>query len=248
MFGALSAFKPLLVHSRFTLGDRAQREQKQNIECQALVIATQVLEVSLDVSFDVMFTELAPADSLLQRFGRVNRHRRDLEPKKLGFCCIACGKDQGSQRVYGEEVLHASMAHMPREPLTFAAACAWIERVYPEGLLEEQKSKMLLSSEHFRSVTARLKPMLDPLTEIDEDSLFDSIQVVPIELEADWRRRKKERNHIEAKKLVVNVSLPSWRNAIRNIGSLNNASEYGETIAPFRYDPDQGLLLDRPLV
>lgn len=247
MYVALSAFNPLLVHSRFTLGDRTEREQKRNIEGHALVIATQVLEVSLDVSFAVMFTELAPADSLLQRFGRVNRHGRDLDPNKLGLCCIACASDEGSGRVYGEEVLRATKAHIPTEPLTFAVGCAWIEKVYPEGLLQEQKSKMLLSSELFRSVTAKLKPMLDPLAEIDEGSPFDSIQVIPVELEADWRRRKEERNHVEAKKHVVNVSLPSWRNAIRNIDSSSKRSEYGETIAPFRYDPDQGLLLDQPL-
>lgn len=80
----LSDFDPYLVHSRFTLGDRARRERKEEIEAQKLVIATQVIEVSLDVSFGAMFTELAPADALLQRFGRVNRHGAGLDVLRRG--------------------------------------------------------------------------------------------------------------------------------------------------------------------
>jgi CRISPR-associated endonuclease/helicase Cas3 len=39
-----------------------------------ILITTQVCEVSLDISYDFMFTELAPLSSLIQRFGRVNRY------------------------------------------------------------------------------------------------------------------------------------------------------------------------------
>lgn len=247
MFEALSSLKPLLVHSRFTLGHRAQRERKENIEGHGLVIATQVIEVSLDVSFDVMFSELAPADSLVQRFGRVNRHCRRPNPSRLGLCHIACGKDGGSERVYGKQVLQMTKAHIPAEPLTFEATGCWIEKVYPHGLVEEERAKMLASRELFRTVIAQLKPMLDSPAQLNEESLFDSVQVVPLELEQEWRKRKRERNHIEAKQLVVNVSLASWLGALGGAGVTVSRGEHGETIAPFKYDPDRGLLLDQPL-
>ncbi|MBX3101010.1 MAG: CRISPR-associated helicase Cas3' [Bacteroidetes bacterium] len=70
----------LLLHSRFRRKDRKAQEgrlmeefEKQPGPC--LVVATQVVEVSLDISFDRMVTDAAPLDALVQRFGRVNRRR-----------------------------------------------------------------------------------------------------------------------------------------------------------------------------
>jgi len=59
-------------HSEFTLLDRIQKEDKIN-SCQ-LLISTQAVEVSLDIDFDIMFSECAPLDSLIQRAGRCNRN------------------------------------------------------------------------------------------------------------------------------------------------------------------------------
>ncbi len=79
----------MLIHSRFKRQDRNQKEKNLigldedgnslhtfNTSTKAcIVISTQIVEVSLDISFDLMITECAPLDALIQRFGRVNRVR-----------------------------------------------------------------------------------------------------------------------------------------------------------------------------
>ncbi|MBP1148348.1 CRISPR-associated helicase/endonuclease Cas3 [Methylocaldum sp. RMAD-M] len=76
-----------LFHARFTTGDRIciedamlQRFGKDSGPTERagqLVIATQVVEQSLDVDFDLLVSDLAPIDLLIQRAGRLQRHARD---------------------------------------------------------------------------------------------------------------------------------------------------------------------------
>lgn len=72
----------LTYHSRFTLRDRHKRHQEtiaafayeKGERKPAIAVTTQVCEMSLDLDADVLITELAPISSLVQRFGRSNRH------------------------------------------------------------------------------------------------------------------------------------------------------------------------------
>jgi len=74
----------VLYHSTFKKGDRTKKEdlifKKLKENKPFILVATQIVEVSLDIDFDVMFTDNAPIDSLIQRFGRVNR-KKSLEKK-----------------------------------------------------------------------------------------------------------------------------------------------------------------------
>lgn len=72
----------LLLHSTFLAPDRSHLEKKlinkigkdANRPDKLIVIGTQVLEQSLDIDFDVLFTDIAPIDLLVQRIGRLHRH------------------------------------------------------------------------------------------------------------------------------------------------------------------------------
>lgn len=80
----------VLIHSRYRRKDRAALENEiirlQNpdeVAGAAIAVSTQVVEVSLDISYDRMITEAAPLDALIQRFGRVNRKRVEGAEKVL---------------------------------------------------------------------------------------------------------------------------------------------------------------------
>jgi CRISPR-associated endonuclease/helicase Cas3 len=79
-----------LLHARYPFGERDSRERRvlarfgKSSEGQrpfrAVLVATQVIEQSLDLDFDLMVTELAPVDLVLQRAGRLHRHSRNERP------------------------------------------------------------------------------------------------------------------------------------------------------------------------
>lgn len=76
----LSDLWPICYHSPFILKDRKRieadiQQAEMSVSRSRLVVATQVVEVSLDIDFDWLFSECALADALVQRAGRVNRYR-----------------------------------------------------------------------------------------------------------------------------------------------------------------------------
>lgn len=83
--------QPLLLHARFAMGDRLDKEKEiqcslgrdsSGMERQRVIVGTQVLEQSLDYDVDAMVTDLAPIDLMIQRAGRLWRHRRGSRPIK----------------------------------------------------------------------------------------------------------------------------------------------------------------------
>ena len=63
-----------LVHSRFREPDRKKQEELLWGKGDRIAVATQTIEAGVDVSARVLFTEVAPWPSLVQRFGRLNRY------------------------------------------------------------------------------------------------------------------------------------------------------------------------------
>ena len=92
--------------------------------------ATQVVEVSLDVSFDILVTDAAPLDALAQRFGRVNRHARggdDLKPVVI----VAPPNADGDVLPYDASTVRRSVEALPAGPLRERDLQDRIDGVYP---------------------------------------------------------------------------------------------------------------------
>jgi CRISPR-associated endonuclease/helicase Cas3 len=109
-----------LFHSRFLTPHRMEKENLLRSELGKpgvakrpdlrIVVGTQVLEQSLDIDFDVLFTDICPMDLLLQRIGRLHRHNRKRPAALRNAKCFVLGCegesfDGGAKAVYGEYLL-----------------------------------------------------------------------------------------------------------------------------------------------
>lgn len=124
VFGEENVF---IMHSLFIATDRYKKE-KDLLDLIGkdgkrpdfkIVIGTQVIEQSLDIDFDVLITDLAPIDLLLQRMGREHRHKRDdrpenlKEPKVYVLNSKAYDFDKASTYVYGPYLLFRTEYYLP---------------------------------------------------------------------------------------------------------------------------------------
>jgi CRISPR-associated endonuclease/helicase Cas3 len=83
-----SRFRVGLLHSHFPFWRREQLEKEwmdrlgkdSSTRCGSVLVSTQIVEQSVDLDADLMISELAPTDMLLQRMGRLWRHKRDDRP------------------------------------------------------------------------------------------------------------------------------------------------------------------------
>lgn len=140
--------KVILFHSRFLMPDRA-RIEKQIIEMLGkpsqnthrpefkIVIGTQVLEQSLDIDFDVLFTDLAPMDLLIQRIGRLHRHQRNRpEILKIPKCYVMGIRDNGryaSIHVYDNYLLMRTEALLPTQMTFPDDISSYVENTYNDN-------------------------------------------------------------------------------------------------------------------
>lgn len=85
-----------LLHSRFPFWQREKLESEWmgrfgkngTTRCGSILVATQVVEQSVDLDADLLISELAPTDMLLQRVGRLWRHERRQRPVGAARICI----------------------------------------------------------------------------------------------------------------------------------------------------------------
>jgi len=127
--GKIDPEKMDLFHSRFVLRDRFDIEKKVidyfgknsdfNKRQGRVLIASQVVEQSLDLDFDILISDLAPIDLLIQRCGRLHRHYRDAMGNRL---------ETGSVSDRPEPTFYIFAP-----PATDTPGASWYKDVFPRG-------------------------------------------------------------------------------------------------------------------
>jgi CRISPR-associated endonuclease/helicase Cas3 len=160
-----------LFHARFPADRRQKREEhalelfgeQANRQGRRILIATQVAEQSLDLDFDVISTDLAPVDLVLQRAGRLWRHARKSRPVSQPTLLVAglagdepplFGKPLWWGAVYREDILLRtwSLLHtrhdlkLPDEIDTLVQA-VYEEQVDVPDAVRDRLEKALLNSD-----------------------------------------------------------------------------------------------------
>ena len=192
--GLFSHIPCMVIHSRFKREDRNKKENKligldengkpteefntSNKAC--IVVATQVVEVSLDISFDIMVTETAPLDALIQRFGRINRKRsKDTIGKYKPVYLVPPPVEKKEALPYNADMLKASFDVLPNgEILHERELQQKIDAVFPEVNVLDIETHSIFKNDGsivLDYLTHRPKSYLLELLEIDSVScILDS--------------------------------------------------------------------------
>jgi CRISPR-associated endonuclease/helicase Cas3 len=242
---AMTTCRVDLLHGRFHADDRAQKERDLQARCgvgkrQAgsgtILVATQVVEVSLNVDFDVLYSDPAPLEALLQRFGRINRAR--LVPTRT---VNVCRSPPAGSPVYPASLVSKAvdaLAPWSGKRLREDATQEMLDHIYRGDLgdrLTSQLKQGILAFE--QNVLASCRPFQsdEKLEEMFED-LFDGFEVLPASLEREYTRRL-EAEPLLAPGLLVPITRGQFHR-LRGLGRLWMADRTWVANCPYG---DQGL-------
>lgn len=229
----------LLVHSRFKRRERAALEQQikqyQDLEAPCVVCATQVLEVSLDISYDRMVTDAAPLDSLIQRFGRVNRKRT---AETIGHYkpihVIAPAEEDKAILPYDAATVRGSYDALPNgEVLDETTVQARIDRVYPDITVQNIQAHFVQAEDGAYTLKELAHNKRSVIVEaLDIDSYA---AITQSDLEAYTRARWDERSLFEIP--IPSKSTPAFCMQNRNLVRLDYGA-YPYVVPDIWYHPD----------
>lgn len=168
-----------LFHARYTVEDRRKREDdvlnrygKHAKRKGSLLIATQVIEQSLDLDFDVLVSQIAPIEFLMQRMGRLWRHERvktELSPRSecikqplfITLCPSLDTVEQNFETVYAGSgfvyknirVLYRTQKYLENNPQLVFPDCyrAAINHIHGEQSYADEPEKLAGIVEKFNN-------------------------------------------------------------------------------------------------
>ncbi|MGB5989736.1 MAG: CRISPR-associated helicase Cas3' [Marinifilaceae bacterium] len=189
----------LLLHSRFKRRDRNEKERELMVlnasEDACIVVSTQVVEVSLDISFDVMITQAAPLDALIQRFGRVNRKRNeDTIGKYKPIYILAPPDDEKEALPYNLDIINRSYDVLPNaEVLHECDIQSKIDKVFTDIDFLEIEQHSIYKKEGYWNI--------DKLTNSSKSIVLDLLEIDSVACICEEDEEAYEEASYEDKKL-----------------------------------------------
>lgn len=235
---------PVLLHSRFTQRDRSNLEDLILKQQPKILIATQVVEVSLNLDYNNCISEPAPIDALIQRFGRVNRYGKR-EPETV----IVCKKQVNKYNIYPEAIVEKTLQHI--EPLqgTVLAERNLIDvadMVYVDGYdkTEREEFERALNYPELKdfdehTIAGVYRNWIEEVIEGTDQS----IEVLPNVCYKEYVSLRKDKRWIEAGMLLVSLRVTQF-GMLRSKGYIEPVLEdEGIFTITAPYDSRMGLLI-----
>jgi len=209
----LSPEQVLLIHSRYILKDRIAREQEVLKHCSIgiksqpfVLIATQVVEVSLNIDLDTIYTDPAPLEALLQRFGRVNRACE----KQICPVYVFRQPDDG-QYVYRERLVHVTLTELEAhdgDEIDESQINNWLDRIYSDQQVEQEwEEEYRRIAQSAELILTNLRPFdSDAQVEKDFDEMFDNVEVLPKRFEREYLQCLYDNDFLQASQYFVGIS------------------------------------------
>ncbi len=248
-----------LLHGRFNGRDRSQHEAKllQAVGVDSndkirpyVIVATQAVEVSLDIDLDVLYTEPAPLEALLQRFGRVNRGRdeRLLCPV---YVYREPSADEKEVLPYEVDIVQASLAELETidgQPIDEAQVNDMLGRIYSGEIKARWLEKYHRTAHDFKhDILDKMTPFQSASLEMFKKfyAMFDGIDVLPIDYVNAYQDALEKEGYLAANQYLVNISTKRYymlQKAGLVFKDVTEKNEIPQVNLP--YSPEYGLQLD----
>lgn len=240
-----------LLHGRFNMRDRSRKEQlvrdsagRDEAKRQPIVlVATQAVEVSLDIDLDTIYSDPAPLEALVQRFGRINRRRLN---KNLAEVHVFREWDRDKQkRVYQEVLVEKTLEILEREngrPINEGQIGMWLDEIYVGEIAEAWREAYQRAASDFEAACVKSLRAFESSRGLTREfyAAFDGREVLPKALQKEYDHLRAT-NFIQATELLV----PVREGHVHQLRSLNRISDdYGEDgplVADAPYSEELGL-------
>lgn len=269
-----------LLHSSFIATDRYKKEKNLidtigkngNRPDFKIVIGTQVIEQSLDIDFDILITDLAPMDLILQRMGRLHRHEETKRPENLKnpkVYVLNCGGydfDKGSSFVYSPYILFRTEYYFPEKINLPNDISHLVQLVYGDGDLDleeihkekyegyKKANKKIISDKEGKADNYRIDiPEIDYIdTEFNIHELFNNSERI-VEL-SDIKALGKVRDSSDSVEVIALKSCEGGYEFFDKAGLLDSSDNKTAMEIAKRtiklpnavyYDKDNGYIIDK---